>query len=159
MTLSAGFSAIRTARERLDEQELELIDRARHDGATWTEIAESLGLGSRQAAEQRRHRLAALRWSRRKRLDLAYSARIAAIRETLLTLQQWIDADRRWDSRFRRAALVRSTSGIALDADPGALYELAGHIAVDLAQARKRQLPPPARDAASALSTLLSTEI
>lgn len=158
MTLSARFSEIRVARERLDEQELELIDRARHTGATWAEIAGSLGLASKQAAEQRRHRLVALRWTRRRRRDLAYSERIAAIRETVLTLQQWIEADRRWDTRFRRAALVRSTSGMALDADPGALYELAGHIAVDLAQAREQRLPPPARAAASNLSTLLSTE-
>ncbi|MFI1990883.1 hypothetical protein [Actinoplanes sp. NPDC020271] len=157
MTFSARFSAIRTAREQLDEQELELIDRARHAGATWAQIAQGLGLGSRQAAEQRRRRLAALRWSRRKRLDLAYSERIAAIRETVLTLQRWIEADRRWDTRFRRAALVRSTSGIALDADPGALYELARHIAADLTRAREQQLPLPARDAASLLRTLLST--
>ena len=158
MSLSVRFSEIRAAREQLDEQELELIDWFRHAGATWAEIADALGLGSRQAAEQRRHRLSALRWSRRRRLDLAYSMRIAAIREALMALQQWIDMDRRWDTRFRRAALVRRTSLMAIDADPGALYELAGNITVDLAQASAQQLPSPARIAASNLSILLSTK-
>src|SRR5690348_9348124 len=94
-------------RARLDERELELIDRARHAGATWAQIAAALGLGSRQAAEQRRRRLAAVRRSRRQERDLGYSRRIAAIRSAVLDLQRWIDADRRWDTRFRRAALVR----------------------------------------------------
>lgn len=75
-----------------------------------------------------------------------------------MALQQWIDMDRRWDTRFRRAALVRRTSLMAIDADPGALYELAGNITVDLAQASAQQLPSPARIAASNLSILLSTK-
>ncbi|NED50779.1 hypothetical protein G3I24_07635, partial [Micromonospora aurantiaca] len=55
------LSEIVAARARLDDRELDLIDRARHDGATWAEIARALGLGSRQAAEQRRQRLVAAR--------------------------------------------------------------------------------------------------
>jgi hypothetical protein len=45
--------AIPAARARLDAAELALIDGARRDGATWADVAEALGLGSRQAAEQR----------------------------------------------------------------------------------------------------------
>ncbi|MEH0830326.1 MULTISPECIES: hypothetical protein [unclassified Micromonospora] len=147
-----------TERARLDERELELIDRARHAGATWAQIAAALGLGSRQAAEQRRQRLAAVRRSRRQERDLAYSTRIAAIRSAVFDLQRWIDADRRWDTRFRRAALVRKTAEVALDADPGSLYALAALLAVDLTQAGGERLPAPVQAVATRLGGLLSTK-
>ncbi|MEU8255107.1 hypothetical protein AB0C06_12685 [Micromonospora inaquosa] len=148
---------VRAARARLDEQELEIIDRARHEGATWAQIAMALGLGSRQAAEQRRQRLMAARWSRRQQLDLRLPPQIAALRAAVADLGRWIGADRRWDSRFRRAALVRSTVEAALDAAPGSLYALALHLATDLAEAGER-LPAPARTAASTIDAALSTE-
>jgi hypothetical protein len=144
-------------RARLDERELDLIDRARRAGATWNQIAAALGLGSRQAAEQRRQRLAAVRRSRRQERDLGYSGRIAAIRSAVFDLQRWIDADRRWDTRFRRAALVRKTAGLALDADPGALYALASLLAADLTKAGGERLPAPAQAVATSLVDLLST--
>jgi len=154
LTLLADIAADRI---RLDERELALIDRARHAGATWAQIAAALGLGSRQAAEQRRQRLATARRSRRQEQDLGYSTRIAAIRSAVLDLQRWIDADRRWDTRFRRAALVRKTAEVALDADPGALYALASLLAVDLAEAGVERVPGPAQAVATSLGTLLST--
>ncbi|MFI6229343.1 hypothetical protein ACIBCR_18750 [Micromonospora echinospora] len=145
-------------RARLDERELELIDRARHAGATWAQVAAALGLGSRQAAEQRRQRLAALRRSRRQKRDLAYSARIAAIRSAVLDLQRWIATDRRWDGRFRRAALVRSTAELALDADPGPLHALATLLVADLSAAGAARLPAPVAAARANLEGLLSMD-
>ncbi|MGC5020263.1 hypothetical protein [Micromonospora sp. DT47] len=150
----ARLADVAAARLRLDEQELELIDRARYAGATWAQVAAALGLSSRQAAEQRRQRLAAARRSRRQNLDLRYSSRIAALRTAVADLQRWIDADRRWDGRFRRAALVRSTTEVALDAPPGSLYALASHIAADLAEAGRERLPAPVQAVAATLDTL-----
>ncbi|WP_374198069.1 hypothetical protein [Micromonospora sp. PLK6-60] len=154
----AQLAELGDARARLDERELDLIDRARHAGATWAEIAAALGLGSRQAAEQRRQRLAAARRSRRRQLDLGYSGRIAVLRGVLADLQRWCDADGGWDGRFPRAALVRRTTALALDAAPGSLYALAAHLAEDLADAGRERLPLPVRAVADRLATALSTE-
>ncbi|MFC0509053.1 hypothetical protein [Micromonospora costi] len=148
---------LRAARVRLDEQELELIDRARHAGATWAQVAAALGLASRQAAEQRRQRLVAARQARRRESDRGYSGRIVALRAAVRDLQRWIDADRRWDGRFPRAALVRATAAVAHDAEPGALYALARHLAADLAGAGPDALPPPVEAAARRLDAALST--
>ncbi|MBM0278226.1 hypothetical protein [Micromonospora tarensis] len=150
------MAEVRVTRARLDEQELELIDRARHAGATWAQVATALGLGSRQAAEQRRQRLVAARWSRRQQLDLRLSPQIVALRDAVADLGRWIAADRRWDTRFARAALVRSTVQAALDAAPGSLYALALHLATDLAGAGG-PLPAPVRTAAAKIDAGLST--
>ncbi|MEU1644277.1 hypothetical protein [Micromonospora zamorensis] len=152
----ARLAEVRATRARLDERELDLIDRARHDGATWAQIATALGLGSRQAAEQRRQRLVAARWSRRQHLDLRFAPRIVALRNAVADLGRWIAADRRWDARFDRAGLVRSTVEVALDAAPGSLYALAEHLAADLAEAGER-VPAPARGAAAKIDAALST--
>lgn len=155
----AQLAELRGARIRLDEQELELIDRARYGGATWAEIAAALGLSSRQAAEQRRQRLAAARRSRRQKLDLRYPSPIAALRAAVSDLQRWIDADRGWDTRFRRAALVRRTTALALDAAPGSLYALALHVAGDLADLGRDRLPVPVQAVAERMDAALSTKI
>ncbi|MEU4335368.1 hypothetical protein AB0F59_12115 [Micromonospora lupini] len=152
----AGLAEVRAARTQLDEREAELIDRARHDGATWAQIATALGLSSRQAAEQRRQRLKSARRARRHDLDRDYSAQIVAVRGAVAELGRWIATDRRWDSRFHRAALVRSTVDAALDAAPGSLYALALHLRVDLDAAGDR-LPPPVRAVATAMDAALST--
>ncbi|MBQ1020939.1 hypothetical protein KBX71_24105 [Micromonospora sp. D93] len=152
----ARLAEVRATRVRLDEQELEIIDRARQDGATWAQIATALGLGSRQAAEQRRQRLVAAGWSRRQQRDLRLPPQIAALRTAVADLGRWIGADQRWDDRFRRAALVRSTVDAALDAAPGSLYALALHLAADLAEAGER-LPAPARTVATKIDAALST--
>ncbi|MFY1616013.1 hypothetical protein [Micromonospora sp. WMMD736] len=152
----AGLAEVRAARVHLDEREAELIDRARHDGATWAQIAAALGLGTRQAAEQRRQRLAAARRARRQDLDRGYPRQIAALRAAVAELGRWIATDRRWDARFRRAPLVRSTVDAALDADPGSLHALVRHLRTDLDDAGDR-LPPSVRSLAATMTTALST--
>ena len=141
------------ARARLDERELELIDRARQAGATWGRIAQALGLASRQAAEQRRQRLLAAARSRRHDQDLRYAHSIVTLRLAVDDLHRSIAADRRWTGRFPRAALVRATLRTALDAPPGGLYALAAQADEDLAAA---PVPGFVRIAAEALRRALS---
>ncbi|GIJ32847.1 hypothetical protein [Micromonospora sediminimaris] len=148
---------IPSARDRLDDTELDLIDRARQAGATWNQVAEALGLGSRQAAEQRRQRLAAARTARRTDSDRRWPAEVAALRGLLTDLRRWIDADRRWDSRFPRAALTRRTTVLALEAEPGALYDLAARIRADL-PAADPGLPTPVHAIAGRLAEALSMQ-
>ncbi|MEW2589687.1 hypothetical protein AB0893_04680 [Micromonospora aurantiaca] len=155
MTLD-HLSEIAAARVRLDDRELDLIDRARHGGATWAEIARALGLGSRQAAEQRRQRLVAARRTRLSRLDPVGAPDLPVLRAAVTDLNRWIEADRAWDGRFPRAALTRRTCALALDAGAGPLHTLAAHLADDLAGAGRR-LPAPALDAALRIAAALST--
>ena len=131
--------AVSAARARLNAEELALIDRARRAGATWAEIAAALGLSSRQAAEQRRLRLA--RAATRPVLPEAYGERIADLRQAAADLHRRIGADRRWDRRFRRAVLVRDTLAAAVEAPGGALFALVRAVADDLAEVCG---PPPA---------------
>jgi len=83
--------------------------------------------------------------SRRDERDARFGLGILALRKTVADLDRWIGADRRWDSRFVRAPLVRETVAVALDAEPGALYALAAHVAADLRDAGPRRLPTPVR--------------
>ena len=155
MTDLAHLAELPAARARLDERELELIDRARQAGATWVQVAAALGLASRQAAEQRRQRLVAAARSRQHDQDLRYAHSIVTLREAVDDLHRSIAADRRWDARFRRAALVRATVATALDAPPGGLFALAAQAADDLAA---ETLPAYIRIAADVLRQALSIE-
>src|ERR1700754_2447475 len=127
----ADLSSLRTIpaeRARLDAAELALIDQARRDGATWIEIAEALGLGSRQAAEQRRLRLASA--VQPIAPDPAgYGAEVAALRQAAVELHRRVGADRRWDRRFTRATLVRQTLAAVPEATVSGLYALAAEVA------------------------------
>ncbi|MEU5564287.1 hypothetical protein [Micromonospora musae] len=149
---------LRADRLRLDEEELDLIDRSRYAGATWAQIAVALGLASRQAAEQRRQRLAAARLARRRDLDLGWSDRLVALRATVADLQRWIDIDQQWNHRFPGAALVRDTVAASHDAEPGALHTLSRHIVDDLERAGREHLPAPVQAVAARLETALSTD-
>jgi hypothetical protein len=151
----AALTELRAARARLDERELELIDRARQAGATWGQVATALGLASRQAAEQRRQRLVAAARSRRHDQDLRYAHSIVTLRMAVDDLHRGITADRRWSDRFPRAALVRATVQIALDAAPGGLYALARQAVDDLEGV---PLPGYVRLAATAVRRALSME-
>jgi hypothetical protein len=141
---------LRAARAALDVRELELIDRARRQGATWAQIAASLGLASRQAAEQRRHRLSAAAHRAAKSHDPRYGDSIVQLRTAIETLHTRIASDAIWDARFVRAPLVRHTVTTAVDA-PGALFALAAQAAADLAAAAVTTPPAPLREAVHSL--------
>lgn len=141
---------IPAARAELDVRELELIDRARRDGATWSEIAGALGLGSRQAAEQRRLRLATAVPS----TPDAYGESLAVLRDAALELHRRVGADRRWDRRFTRAVLVRETLSAVPGAAGGALFALAEAVIADLGSVPV-PLPAPTRAAVDRLRAAL----
>ena len=151
---------IAAARARLDARELTALDNARRQGATWAEIADALGVGSRQAAEQRRQRLAAAAArrsrSRQQDLDIAYGQRIVALRAAVASLHRRIGADRRWDSRFVRAALVRDTVAAAVEAVPGSLFSLASAAVADLDDDAVTGLPGPLQAAVDELRRALA---
>ena len=151
-----ALRAIPAERARLDARELALIDQARREGATWVEVAEALGLGSRQAAEQRRLRLATSVHPVAAELDLGLGAEVAALRTAAAELHRRIGADRRWDRRFTRAALVRQTLAAAPEAPVSALYALVADAVADLATAGPAApLPAPTRAAVSRLIAAL----
>ncbi|XVV14562.1 hypothetical protein ACQP2X_09545 [Actinoplanes sp. CA-131856] len=147
-----GLRAIPEARARLDAEELELIDQARRAGATWSDIAAALGLSSRQAAEQRRLRLAAA--AARPAGPEEFGDQVAALRAAAVEVYRRIGADRRWDRRFTRAALVRDTLATAADAPAGALFSLAAASVDDLSQAAA-SMPAPTRAAIERLRQAL----
>jgi DNA-binding transcriptional MerR regulator len=151
----ADLTSLQALRADLDRRELDLIDRARHTGATWAEIAAALGLTSRQAAEQRCQRLRTAARSRRHDHDLAYAKSIVGLRTAVLDLHRRIEADHGWDGRFVRAALARRTLAAAADATPGALFALAAQALTDLRAARPAGLPPALRAAVTTLQQAL----
>jgi DNA-binding transcriptional MerR regulator len=152
-----SLAAIPAERARLDEAELELIDQARRAGVTWADIAAVLGLASRQAAEQRRLRLAtSVARRRQERLDDSLAPPIAALRAAAVELDRRIGADRRWDRRFPRAALVRLTLAAAPESSPGALFALVSNVVADLSAAPV-PLPGPTRAAVDRLIAALSS--
>jgi hypothetical protein len=132
-------------RDQLDRCELTLIESARASGASWTRVARALGLGSRQAAEQRFLRLSgqstrdtdAARTARRcqRSVDAVYGTEIAELRSAVRRALAQMALDSAWDKRFPRAALCRTSLAMAADAQPGALFALTEHVLVDLAAA------------------------
>jgi hypothetical protein len=86
-----------------------------------------------QAAEQRRLRLASA--VHPVRPDVPYGPEIAALRAAAVDLYRRVGADRRWDTRFRRAPLVRQTLSFAADAPLSGLYSLVADVMADLAEA------------------------
>nr|WP_296070778.1 hypothetical protein [uncultured Actinoplanes sp.] len=150
--------AVPDARARLDAHELALIDKARRAGATWAEIADALGLTTRQAAEQRRLRLAT---AAAKRADPApdrgYGEAVLALRAAASELHRRIGADRRWDRRFTTAALVRETLAATPDAPPGSLFSLAAAAVGDL-EAAFPGLASPGRRVALPRTTLAAVQ-
>ena len=74
--------------------------------------------------------------------DRRWPGDVTGLRTALAGLHRWIEADRRWDGRFPGANLTRHTVLLALDAEPGALHDLARHVAADLTAAG-HELPGP----------------
>lgn len=153
--IAGELAAIAAARDALDDRELAAIDTARRSGCTWAEIATALGLASRQAAEQRRRRLAASARSRRHQQDARYG--LSPLRAAVLTLAAAVEADRRWDGRFPRAGLVRETLASAREAGAGPLFALSAQAATDLATVGR--LPPRIRAAVIEMRSALRAAV
>ncbi|WP_017596444.1 hypothetical protein [Nocardiopsis potens] len=64
-----ALAAIAEVRRMVDRWERQLIEDARGDGMAWSRVAALLGLRSRQAAEQRLHRLAGATLNRPRDAD------------------------------------------------------------------------------------------
>lgn len=152
-------------RERLDATERALIESARAGGASWATVATTLGLRSRQAAEQRYLRLTGdgtrdvaptrVTRQRQRSVDKQHGPAIATLRAATRALLRRIEGDDAWPSRFARAALAKDTLELATDAPPGALYALATSVIDDLPQSTDT-LPPAIAQAADNLRAALS---
>jgi hypothetical protein len=139
----AALALFAGLRADLDALESGAIDAARRCGAGWAEIALALGLRSRQAAEQRRLRLGTRegrdvgevreRRRRQREADATAGTTIVALREAVTALAAAIDRTPDWDGQGPAAMLARRSLRIALDAEPGALVDLAQLIVGDLA--------------------------
>lgn len=119
------LALIEAARREVDEAERELIEAARAQGHGWAAIAVALGLRSRQAAEQRWLRLCA--WQGRdpgperarrraqQSVDSQAGIEIARLRQAVIAAYRQVDGPE----------LLKQTLAAAIDAPPGALFELA----------------------------------
>lgn len=147
----AALAAVPQLRRDLDGVEGALVDAARESGAGWPEIAAALGLRSRQAAEQRRLRLAGSapgrdpggarqRRLRQRFVDASMGEEIVALRTAVRDLANAVSRGTNWD-RHGGVDLVRRTLLAALDAEPGGLVDLARLAMVDLAAVDLAQLP------------------
>jgi len=120
-----GLALIEPARRQIDEAERELIEAARAGGHGWAAIAAALGVRSRQAAEQRWLRLCALekrdpgpeRVRRREQhsVDSVAGVEIARLRHAVVAAYRQV----------KGPELLKQTLAAAVDAPPGALFELA----------------------------------
>lgn len=120
-----GLGRIDAFRRELDEAERELIEAARAQGHGWAAIAAALGLRSRQAAEQRWLRLTSVekrdpgpeRARRREQqsVDSAAGVEIARLRQAVMAAYRQVQGPE----------LLKQTLAAAIDAPPGALFELA----------------------------------
>jgi hypothetical protein len=139
-------------RNDIDRVERELIGAARDRHVTWPDIATALGLGSRQAAEQRWLRLRGatsrdpgrVREDQRaqRTVDAEHGEELAQLRAAAIEAHRRIEADHGWDDRHDRAALARATLAAAISAPPGALYSLCTNALDDLAAMAVVRLPP-----------------
>jgi hypothetical protein len=143
--LLAALATVPRLRADLDAAERLLIDTARATGASWAAIAGALGLGSRQAAEQRWLRLAALpaqagrdpvlvrrARTRQQTVDKQAGQIVADLRSAVRELAAALDRHAAAD-HDPPAVLARQTLTIALDATPGSLVDLAKLALTDLA--------------------------
>lgn len=141
--VNTSLTQIGDLRHDLDRVEHRLIALARGAGAGWQEIADSLGLRSRQAAEQRYLRLDASaepdigavrkRLARRREMDARADARAARLRAAAGALIDELEqVARRAEGGGAGAVLALSTVRIAVDGEAGALYDLVAQALDDL---------------------------
>lgn len=163
----AALARVDGLRAGLDQSEEQLIALAREHGVSWARIAGSLGLRSRQAAEQRWVRLRAAvaqepaseraRRERQQILDAPAGADVAYLRSRVSALHLHLARRRSWGEYQAAAELARATLAATSYAPPGALYDLARLAVTDL-----RAIPPevlgPQTTAALAQVSALAAE-
>jgi hypothetical protein len=160
-----ALAGLATVRRDLDRLERELIGAARESQVGWSRIAAALGLGSRQAAEQRWLRLsgsasrdpAAVRSSRTEQRSVDEQYGVGELRRAAARALRRIDSDHAWADRHRRAALVRSTLAAAVESPPSALYALCRNAIEDLDAMRMVRLPPVLANAMRELARAVLT--
>ncbi|MBE1488793.1 hypothetical protein [Plantactinospora soyae] len=149
----AALHLLGALRRSLDDAERQLLESAREQRASWAQIATSLGLGSRQAAEQRWLRLSGdtdrdperVRTDRKRQrsIDSRYGPEIGRLRATVFAVHRQLAADPDLAGRHPRAGLARTTLALAASAEPGALFALATQAVDDLGSVPVERLPPP----------------
>lgn len=149
----AALHLLGALRKSLDDAERQLLESARDQRASWAQIATSLGLSSRQAAEQRWLRLSGgvnrdpdrVRTDRRRQrtIDTPYGPEIGRLRATVLAVHRQLAADPHPANQHPRAGLARTTLAMAASAEPGALFALATQAVADLDAVPVERLPPP----------------
>jgi hypothetical protein len=160
-----ALARLRERRTELDLAERALIESARDAGLGWAQIASGLGLGSRQAAEQRLMRLSAgstrdpvqARAARAKQriVDKPFGSKISELRSATSAAIHQIATIDGWDSVHPRAALVRIALELAVSASPSGLYELVRQAVEDSAHLSESEMPPAAGEAIRKLALTL----
>lgn len=151
----AALHLVGEVRGALDETERRLIETAREGGASWSRIATALGLGSRQAAEQRWLRLcgdlgrdpARVRTARvrQQTVDAQYGGPTRDLRATVCAVHRELSGAPGWDELHPSARLARTTLALAGKAEGGGLFALATQAADDLDAVPSDRLPRWAR--------------
>ncbi|MBF9128099.1 hypothetical protein I0C86_03695 [Plantactinospora sp. S1510] len=162
----AALHLLGALRKSLDDAERQLLESARTQRASWAQIATSLGLGSRQAAEQRWLRLSGgvsrdpervrVDRKRQRSIDTPYGPEIGRLRATVLAVHRQLAADAGLENRHPRAGLARTTLALAVSAEPGALFTLAAQAVDDLDTVPVERLPPPLPSALDRLRRAVS---
>lgn len=69
-SIGDAYKKLTEQRQQLDAAERALIETARDNGASWAELAEALGFGTRQAIQQRYKRIGGQRnWPTRQQFN------------------------------------------------------------------------------------------
>jgi hypothetical protein len=162
--LLAALAVVQGLRADLDRVERRLIGTARESGASWSEVANVLGLRSRQAAEQRWLRLgqaasrdatAARKQRERQRIaDAAAGAEVVHLRAAVWALFEHLAALPGGGELGPAATLAVATLEAALQANPGALFDLARLAVGDLATLPEQSLGGPVADAVNSVRAL-----
>jgi hypothetical protein len=165
--LLAALALVPGLRRDLDRVERALIGAAREGDVSWGEVAAALRLRSRQAAEQRWLRLTssdagrdAVTARRRRRhqriVDTSAGPAVVALRAAVRTLVERIEGVPDRGGRAPAATLALRTLQIALNAEPGALFDLARLAIADLATVGTGTLAEPVRAAVRRVEKLLA---
>lgn len=152
-------------RADLDRAEQQLMAIAREQGASWREVAAALGLGSRQAAEQRWLRLrasqrrdpAGVRTARHRQqeLDTRTGPDVHAVRRHAAALRDRLARRHGIGPAAATIGLAERTLAAAAEAPAGALHDLAGLAVSDLRPLPRRALGDAAAEALAALAWAL----